>query len=178
LAHNLAGGEKEFVKRMNAKAKEIGLKHTRFVNASGLYDSKQVTTARDMAKMAHHLVNKYPVFYEYFSRQKFEFDGVTYDTYNRLMKQYKGMDGIKTGYIRASGFNIMSSVERDGRRLIGISFGGHSALGRDHHMAELLDNAFKAPMRPNNPHNAQNSVQSARSNEKDVILNAGSPQPS
>lgn len=144
LAYNIARSEKSFVRLMNRKAQEIGMAHTHFTNPHGLFDIKQVTTARDMARLARHLINEYPGFYEYFSRQSFEFDGVTYGTHNHLLERYQGMDGIKTGYITASGYNIVSSAEHDGTRLIGVIFGGHSARERDDDMIRLLNEAFNA----------------------------------
>lgn len=143
LACGVAGSEQEFVDRMNDKAKDIGLENTQFANASGLPDRDQVTTARDMAKLARHLINEYPELYDYFSQREFEFRGKIHDTHNRLMRRYPGMDGIKTGYINASGHNIISSAIYEDRRMIGVVFGGHSAHERDETMAELLDSAFR-----------------------------------
>lgn len=144
LAHSIAGSERAFVRQMNKKAQEIGLKHTHFANAHGLFDKTQVTTARDMAKLGRYLINQYPGYYEYFSGLKFEFEGITYGTHNRLLEQYEGMDGIKTGYIKASGFNIVSSAKQGGIRLIGVVFGGETAAKRDDEMASLLNDAFAA----------------------------------
>ena len=156
LAHNIGGSERSFVRMMNARAKEIGLTHTNFANASGLFNGRQYTTARDMAKLARHLINEYPGFYEYFSRQDFEFDGITHGTHNHLMQRYDGMDGIKTGYIQASGHNLVSSAQRDNKRMIGVIFGGHSAAERDAEMALKLDVAFAlAAENDNNPHYSQ-----------------------
>ena len=143
LAYGVAGSERAFVKLMNEKAKEIGLKKTRFENTSGLFHPRQITTAHDMAKLARHLIDEYPGYYEYFSRKNFEFESENHDTHNHLMQQYEGMDGIKTGYIGASGYNLVSSAVRNDRRLIGVIFGGHSAAGRDAAMARLLDDAFR-----------------------------------
>ena len=173
LAWNIARNEKGFVKLMNAKARQIGLEHTHFANASGLFDPRQVTTARDMAKLAKHLINEYPGFYEYFSRQNFEFDGITYDTHNHLMQRYEGMDGIKTGYIQASGHNLVSSAQRDGTRLVGVIFGGHSAAERDAEMAEKLDAAFSvATGKTNNPHNSQDPIPPLANRENSRVFAA------
>ncbi|MBI4030753.1 MAG: D-alanyl-D-alanine carboxypeptidase [Proteobacteria bacterium] len=143
LATAIGGSEKNFAKMMNAKANKIGLPHTHFENATGLHDPGQVTTARDMAKLAQYLIHEYPGFYEYFSRQSFEHNGKPYNTHNYLMNEYEGMDGIKTGYVRASGHNLVSSAVRGGKRLIGVVFGRHSREDRDRDMAALLDKGFR-----------------------------------
>lgn len=143
LACGVAGSEQAFVERMNEKAKEIGLENTHFANASGLHNRDQVTTARDMAKLARYLINEYPELYDYFSQREFAFEGRIHDTHNRLMRRYPGMDGIKTGYINASGHNLISSAIYGDRRMVGVVFGGHSAHERDETMAELLDTAFR-----------------------------------
>lgn len=143
LAAAIAGSEKNFAGMMNKKAREIGLSRTHFENATGLHHPKQVTTAQDMAKLALYLINGYPDFYEYFSRQSFEHRGKPYSTHNYLMNEYEGMDGIKTGYVQASGHNMVSSAIREGKRLIGVVFGRHSRADRDHDMAELLDKGFR-----------------------------------
>jgi len=143
LAAAIGGSERNFAKMMNAKAQKIGLTHTHFENATGLHHPKQVTTARDMAKLAQYLVHEYPGFYEYFSQQSFEHNGKPYNTHNYLMSEYEGMDGIKTGYTTPSGHNMVSSAVRDGKRLIGVVFGRHSREDRDHDMAALLDKGFR-----------------------------------
>lgn len=143
LAEHLAGSERNFAQRMTYKAKDIGMNRTRFRNASGLHDPKQITTARDMAKMARYVVNVYPDYYRYFSRKKFSYNGKTYRNHNRLMDSYSGMDGMKTGYIAASGFNLVASAKRGNRRIIGVVFGGRSSKTRNAHMAELLDMGFR-----------------------------------
>ncbi|HEY8190723.1 MAG TPA: D-alanyl-D-alanine carboxypeptidase family protein, partial [Micavibrio sp.] len=141
-AHGDKPKEASFAKLMNDKAQEIGMKDTRFVNASGLHDPNQVTTARDMAKLAQYLIEKHPTFYAYFSQLEFQYSGKQHKTHNHLMESYKGMDGIKTGFLSTSGFNLVASAVHDGHRLIGVVFGGKSASERDQHMAYLLDSAF------------------------------------
>ena len=113
-----------------------------FHNPSGLPDPNQVTTARDMAMLGHALIYHFPQFYPYFSRASFTYAGIYHANHNHLMERYDGMDGIKTGYIRASGFNLVASVRRGDTRLIGVVFGGHSTTARDNQMAQLLDQAF------------------------------------
>jgi len=143
LAEHLAGSERNFATRMTNKARDIGMRRTSFKNASGLHDVKQVSTARDMAKMARYVINVYPEYYRYFSRKTFNYNGKTYRSHNRLMDSYDGMDGMKTGYIGASGFNLIASAVRSDKRIIGVVFGGRSSKSRNTHMAELLDMGFR-----------------------------------
>ena len=142
VAERLGKTETRFAVFMTMKAQEIGMSRTRFVNASGLHHPKQVSTARDMAKMARYLIRNYPTHYRYFSTRNFTYNGHSYRNHNRLMSSYDGMDGIKTGYIQASGFNLVASAQRGNKRLIGVVFGGRSSATRNAHMKELLDNAF------------------------------------
>ncbi len=142
MAEHLGGTESNFARMMTRKAHQLGMSGTIFRNASGLHDDRQVTTARDMAKMAHYVITKYPRYYEYFSTANFTYNGRSYHNHNRLMKTYAGMDGMKTGYVQASGFNLIASAVRKNRRLIGVVFGGRSAATRNAHMATLLDEGF------------------------------------
>ena len=142
LAEHLAGSERNFAQRMTLKAHDIGMTRTTFVNASGLHDERQVSTARDMAKMARYVIQVYPEYYRYFSRKNFTYNGKTYRNHNRLMDSYSGMDGMKTGYVAASGFNLIASAVRGDRRIIGVVFGGRSSKTRNAHMKELLDQGF------------------------------------
>ena len=148
LAEGIGGSETRFVRMMNQKAKRLGMMRTSFRNPSGLPDSDQVTTARDLATLANALIRDYPKFYPYFSRASFTYQGVQHPNHNRLMEIYQGMDGLKTGYIRASGFNLAASAVRDGRRLIAIVMGGDTPGWRDEHMAELMDQGFATPRTP------------------------------
>lgn len=143
LAEHVGGSEKRFASMMTARANNIGMDNTRFRNASGLHDPAQVTTARDMAKLANYIIQRYPQYYKYFSTRSFTYQGKTYRNHNRLLETYSGMDGFKTGYINASGFNLVASAHRNGHRLIGVVFGGRSGKSRNDHMAELLDYGFK-----------------------------------
>jgi len=115
---------------------------TRFENASGLPDPDQVTTAHDMALLGRALIADFPTYYPYFSTRSFVFAGHVQTNHNHLLDTYDGADGIKTGFIRASGFNLVASAKRDGRRLIGVVFGGKTQPQRDHQMARLLDQGF------------------------------------
>ncbi|WP_207478213.1 D-alanyl-D-alanine carboxypeptidase [Arenibaculum pallidiluteum] len=142
LAEALAGSESSFAERMTQKARELGMSSTTFRNASGLPNSGQITTARDMATLSQALIKNHPRRYQYFGRAQFVYDGQQIRSHNRLMSRYEGMDGIKTGFVNASGFNLAASARRDGRRLIGVVLGGSSARSRDDRMAALLDDAF------------------------------------
>lgn len=142
LGEKIKGTESRFAAYMTSKARAIGMSNTRFTNASGLHDPNQVTTARDMAKMSQHMIRHYPQYYHYFSTRKFTYRGQTYRNHNRLMETYTGMDGLKTGYINASGFNLAASAVRNNRRIIGVVFGGRSSSTRNSHMKKLLDEGF------------------------------------
>ncbi len=142
VAEFMAGTEPRFAKAMTDRARDIGMEKTVFRNASGLPEPKQVTTARDMAKLARYILVRYPHHYHYFGTKQFTYRGTTYGNHNKLMLSYKGMDGFKTGYINASGFNLVASAKRDGRRLIGVVFGGRTSASRNAHMADILNQGF------------------------------------
>lgn len=142
VAEHLGKTERGFAKQMTKKAKALGMTQTNFRNASGLPNRSQLSTARDMAILSQRLMNDFPQFYSYFSRTKFTYDGKTFRGHNKFMSRYAGADGLKTGYINASGFNLAGSAKRDGIRLIGVVFGGKSAKQRDAHLATLMDKGF------------------------------------
>ena len=142
VAEALGGTEVEFARKMTRKAKELGMSRTTFRNASGLPNRKQRSTARDMAQLARALMRDFPDRYHYFDDQRFRYKGREHRTPNKLLARYRGMDGIKTGYIRASGFNLVASAERDGRRVIAVVFGGKTPRSRNAHMSNLLDLGF------------------------------------
>lgn len=139
MAEKLGGSEAGFAREMNSQARRLGMNRTVFVNASGLPASEQVTTARDMARLAVALIRDYPTEYRLFSTESFNFRGRTIRGHNNLMYRYEGMDGIKTGYTNASGFNLVSAVKVGNRRIIGVVLGGRTAKSRDKKMATLLD---------------------------------------
>lgn len=143
IAEAIAGSESAFAERMTKKARELGMRNTRFKNASGLPDPDQQTTARDLAALAMAVLRDYPRQYQVFSTHDFSYDGRVHPNHNKLLGHYAGLDGIKTGYIRASGFNLVASAERNGRRLVGVVLGGNAPGWRDKHMAQLLDTAFQ-----------------------------------
>src|SRR5205823_8213248 len=142
LAEGLAGSEANFVNYMNWKARQLGMQQTWYRNASGLPDPAQRTTARDVARLALALYHQFPREYRYFATREFDFRGATVHSHNHLLDWYDGADGIKTGYVNASGFNLAASAVRDGRRLIGVIMGGRSWHSRDKQMASLLDQGF------------------------------------
>ncbi len=142
LAEALGGTEVQFAAMMTDKAHSLGMRRTTFRNASGLPNRRQLSTASDMATLARALLRDHPERYHYFSTRNFTYGGRTYRNHNRLLSTYEGTDGIKTGYIRASGFNVVASVQRGDRRLIGVVFGGKSANSRDHHARSLFDRSF------------------------------------
>jgi len=142
LAEGLAGSEPAFADRMTAKARQLGMTSTVYRNASGLPDPEQRTTARDVAQLALALYHDFPREYRYFATRECFFRGRVILTHNHLLDWYEGADGIKTGYIGASGFNLAASAVRNGHRLIGVVMGGASAGSRDREMAALLDQGF------------------------------------
>lgn len=143
VAEAISGTERNFAKRMTRKARALGMRKTVFKNASGLPHSQQKTTARDMARLAVAMRRDFPRLYRYFSTQSFNWKGRKFGNHNKLLAHYSGTDGIKTGYINASGFNLVASVKRHGVRLIGVVFGGKSSRSRDKHMMKILDAQFK-----------------------------------
>lgn len=136
------GSESAFADRMTRKAHELGMSRTLFRNPNGLPNPDQKSTARDLATLARALLHNHAKEYHYFATKQFVFRGQTINGHNHLLDWYDGADGIKTGYIDASGFNLVSSAKRDGRRLIGVVLGGASGPSRDRMMAKLLDAGF------------------------------------
>ena len=143
IGEALSGTEREFGKRMTRKARALGMSKTTFRNASGLPHSKQRTTARDMARLAIAVRRDFPQYFGFFSTKSFRWRGKRFGNHNKLLSNYTGTDGIKTGYIDASGFNLLATVERNGVRLIGVVFGGRTGKTRDAHMVKILDKSFK-----------------------------------
>lgn len=142
VAENLGNTEWNFAVMMTAKARELGMSRTVFRNASGLPDTRQLTTAKDMAKLAIALRKNFPDYFHYFKTRSFRHKGITYTSHNRVLNRYQGADGIKTGYINASGFNLVTTVKRDGYTLVGVVFGGTTAQRRDDHMIKLLNDGM------------------------------------
>ena len=143
ISELLADDEETFAQMMTTRARSMGMTQTTFRNASGLPDPEQITTARDMATLGRRLFLDHPSRYHYFATQSFAHSGSVVRTRNHMLRDYPGADGIKTGYVNASGFNIVTSARRDGIRLVGVVFGGSTHTQRNAHMASLLDDGFE-----------------------------------
>ncbi|MBB4001459.1 SPOR domain-containing protein [Aurantimonas endophytica] len=139
MAEFLAGSEARFAEQMTATARKLGMSRTTFKNANGLPNSEQRTTARDMATLGIALREHFPEYYGYFSTRSYNFRGTRLGNHNRVLGRVEGTDGIKTGYINASGFNLVSSVKRDGKSIVAVVMGGRSGRSRDDHMVKLLN---------------------------------------
>ncbi len=142
LGELVGGDEPRFAQIMTLRARALGMTHSTFRNASGLPDPNQVTTARDLALLAHHLVNDFPREYHYFAVPSFVFHGRTIPNHDRMLTDYDGADGLKTGYTVAAGHNLVTSAVHGTTRLIGVVMGAGSNTERDIHMASLLDSGF------------------------------------
>lgn len=150
-AENLAGSEPAFAAQMTERARKLGMSRTTFRNASGLPDPGQQSTAADLSRLARALIRGFPHHYQFFSTSQFSFAGNVHHNHNRFMQWYDGADGLKTGYIHASGFNLAASAMRNERRLVGVVMGGPSAGWRDDRMGEILDAAFARRVRERKP---------------------------
>jgi D-alanyl-D-alanine carboxypeptidase len=142
LAETLGGTEANFAGLMNQKAQQLGMTRSHYSNASGLPDPEQLTTARDIARLALALYHDFPREYRYFSVKQFDFQGQLVNGHDHILDWYPGADGIKTGFTVASGYNLATSAVQNGRRLIGVVLGGRSVRGRDKSMGQLLDLGF------------------------------------
>ncbi|KQO61924.1 D-alanyl-D-alanine carboxypeptidase [Methylobacterium sp. Leaf469] len=138
IGENIAGSEPRFAEMMTAKAKALGMGRTNYANASGLPDSDQITTARDLTVLARAIQDRFPRYYRYFQTRSFAFRGRVIGNHNRLLGNVQGVDGIKTGYTRDSGFNLMTAARLDDRQIVAIVLGGKSGASRDKIMADLV----------------------------------------
>ncbi len=138
VGEHVAGTESAFARKMTRKARELGMSRTTFRNASGLPNSEQRTTARDMITMSRAIMTNHPRYYRYFSTRSFRYKGRAYSNHNRLLGSVRGVDGIKTGYTRASGFNLTTSLKKDGRHVVAVVMGGRTGKSRNQHMVSLL----------------------------------------
>ncbi|MFQ3307381.1 MAG: D-alanyl-D-alanine carboxypeptidase [Candidatus Midichloriaceae bacterium] len=143
LGEGVALSESKFVDMMNKKAKQLKMYNTKFMNAHGLHDEEQYTTARDMAKLAIALKKNFNTYYHLFSVKSFIHKGKEITGHNKVMDRYKCADGLKTGYIRASGFNLATTAKRPEGNLVAIVMGGQTARIRDDHMINILENTYK-----------------------------------
>lgn len=143
VAENLAGSEWKFAQLMTWKARSLGMKNTVFKNASGLPNNRQITTARDMIKLAMRIQKDFPEYYPIFSTKYYSHGPKRYKNYNRLLFRMKGVDGIKTGYTRASGFNLTSSVWQGRKHVVAVVLGGKTSRKRDNYMIRLLRKSLR-----------------------------------
>jgi len=143
IAEHVGGSQERFAEQMTQKARELGMTQTRYVNPNGLPDARQVTTARDLAILARAVMRDYPQYYRYFGLHDWTFEGREYRNTNGLLRSEFGYDGMKTGYTRASGYNLAASAVRDGRRLVTIVLGGRTTASRNAHVASLMDTGFE-----------------------------------
>src|SRR3978361_1592829 len=137
IAEAIGGDEDDFAKLMTRRARALGMSRTVYRNASGLPDDEKGTTARDQATLGRAIQDRFPRYYRYFSTQGFNYHGQSIRHHNRLLGSLEGVDGIKTGYIRASGFNLVTSMRRCNRHLVGVGVGGSSGGSRDGVMSTL-----------------------------------------
>src|SRR3954471_10665604 len=145
IAEAIAGDEVDFAKLMTRKARALGMTRTVYRNASGLPNDAQVTTARDQSTLGRAIQDRFPRYYRYFSTSAFVYHGHSIRNHNKLLGSVEGVDGIKTGYTRASGFNLVTSMRRGNRHLVGVVLGGRSGGSRDAIMRNLLaENLEKA----------------------------------
>ena len=142
LAERLAGSEEAFAIRMTAKAKSLGMMRTTFKNPHGLPHAEQKSSARDMAKLASNILKNHRRYYHYFGQTHFSYKGTKYKNTNKLLHWLDGVDGFKTGYTRASGYNLIISAQREGQRLIAVVLGGASKESRNQHMEDLVKRGF------------------------------------
>ena len=148
LAEDISGSEARFAGLMTRTAHQLGMLRTHFYNASGLPDARQWTTARDMSKLALAIIGDFPAYYHFFDVRSFLFHGRRVYGHDHLLDLYAGADGLKTGYIRTSGYNLVTSAVRHRRRLVGVVMGGATARARDRYMMTLLDRSFSMRAAP------------------------------
>ncbi|PHS21705.1 MAG: hypothetical protein COA84_15340 [Robiginitomaculum sp.] len=173
LAERLGGGEARFAGMMTKKAKALGMQNSRFVNASGLPNKRQVTTARDMAVLAYRIHHDFPQNYRYFSLSKLVWNNRDLNNHNTLLGRVKGVDGLKTGFTNQSGYNIAVTAERDGQRLIVVVFGGASGEQRDAYATKLLERAFDELARRRSANEAPQTQPPADLDDATPVLIAG-----
>ena len=179
VAEAIAGNEDDFAKLMTRKAQALGMKNTVYKNASGLPDDNQVTTARDQSTLGRAIQERFPRYYKYFSIRSFTFRGESISNHNHLLGKVEGVDGIKTGYINASGFNLVTSVHRGNRYLVAVVMGGSSGSSRDARMRELIgEKIAQASTKRTAPMVAEASGTSDAKPEPMVVTKAeGKPEP-
>ena len=173
IAEALGSSEDHFAEMMTAKAHMLGMGRTHYANASGLPDDEQVTTARDLTILGRAIQERFPRYYAYFSTHQFSYRGSSMANHNHLLGRVEGMDGIKTGYTRASGFNLLTSVKRGNRRIVSVVLGGTSASGRDRIMANLIEDHLEFA----SPHKTASVSETASSDRSESVAEAPAPRP-
>ena len=188
VGENISGSENKFARRMTETAQRLGMKNTVYRNASGLPNNEQITTARDQATLGRTIQIRFPSYYKYFSTRSFSYGGRRYSNHNRLLGKVEGVHGIKTGYIRAFGFNLVSAASRGDRHVVAVIIGARSGKSRNIAMARLLDDAFKRvkPHRANQliaqteipmPRRNPMPMAARRANQPAVVQMASAQQP-
>ncbi len=147
IAEHIGGSQARFAAMATLKAEELGMTQTRYVNPNGLPDSRQLTSARDLAILARAVMRDYPQYYSYFGLHDWSYQGRDYRNTNGLLLGGNGYDGIKTGFTNASGYNLAASAVRDGKRIITVVLGGRSSASRNSHVAQLVDTGFEVERR-------------------------------
>jgi D-alanyl-D-alanine carboxypeptidase len=143
LAEHIGGSEEAYAALMTMKAHKLGMRSSTFVNATGLPDKRQLTTARDIATLSRALIHDFPQFYYVFSKVAYDYEGQAIGNHNHLLSTLPGVDGIKTGFTNAAGFTLAASAAHDGVRLIAVVLGGPNRLARDGNVTQLLDTGFE-----------------------------------
>ncbi len=143
MAEKIGGNEPKFAELMTLRAKELGMDRTHFANANGLPDPRQISTARDIAILSRAIMRDYPQYYGYFGVKDFQFEGREITNHNHLLGKVDGVDGLKTGYTAAAGFNLAASAKRNGKRLIAVVLGGSSTAARDENVEDLINGGFE-----------------------------------
>jgi D-alanyl-D-alanine carboxypeptidase len=175
IGEEIAGSEWAFAKKMTQTARALGMKNTTFRNANGLPNPEQRTTARDMAILGVALLRDFPEYYHYFAAERFSYRGVAYAGHNRVLNKLNGADGIKTGYIRAAGFNLVSSADQNGRRLVGVVLGGTTPYLRDKQMVAMMKKGFKTPSKGSGTMLALSAPNSAGPAKAPAVVVAAAP---
>ncbi len=168
VAEAISGSEEAFAEKMTQTAYQLGMTNTVFKNSHGLHDPEQITTAADMAKLGIALRRDFPEFYHMFSKKSFVYKGVVINGHNRVLSRYRWADGLKTGYITASGFNLVTSASRPDGKIVAVVLGGPTAAARDNHMISLLDRGFSQLAQSKNSTHSTNLASSAQVNAFDV----------
>jgi D-alanyl-D-alanine carboxypeptidase (penicillin-binding protein 5/6) len=170
IAEKISGTESKFALAMNQKARQLGMHKSHFRNASGWHDPMQKTTAEDLVKLAIALKRDFPEYYPLFSQTSFTFNDKIYNGHNHVTKNYPGADGLKTGYVAASGYNLVTSVKRGEKQLIGVVIGGRTSKERDNKMIALMNHHFGEKISKTTspkPTKQNNSIQKAPKNKQD-----------